>query len=163
MWGAMELYEKGQEQHRTYIAAMRPTPADAEFTWEYFNHFVTELAQGQKRSVKALLTLDQLIPGLGNAIAQDIMFEACLHPKHLISTLDGDQRLALYRAIMQVTGAVTQCRGRYDEVDLFGNPGGYVRLMDKNTAGWPCRRCGTTVQKFQYLGGACYVCPQCQV
>ena len=35
--------------------------------------------------------------------------------------------------------------------------------MDKNTAGEPCRRCGATVQKIQYLGGACYVCPQCQL
>jgi formamidopyrimidine-DNA glycosylase len=163
MWGAMELYDKGKEQHRTYIVDMRPTPADAEFTWEYFDRFVTQLAEGEKRSVKALLTQDQLIPGLGNAIAQDIMFEARLHPKHAISTLDRDQRFALFQAIVHVTDVVTRCRGRYDEVDLFGNRGGYVRMMDKNTAGLPCRHCGAAVQKIQYLGGACYVCPQCQV
>ncbi len=163
MWGAMELYEQGQELHRTYIANMRPTPADAEFTSEYFDSLVGELAKGEKRSVKALLVQDQLIPGLGNAIAQDIMYAACLHPKHPIVELDAEQRAALYQAIMEVTDAVTQGRGRYDEVDLFGNPGRYVRVMDKNTAGWPCRRCGATIQKIQYLGGACYVCPQCQV
>lgn len=163
MWGAMELYEAGQEEHRPYIAGMRPTPADAEFTWEYFDTLVAELAKGEKRSVKALLTQDQLIPGLGNAIAQDIMFEARLHPKHLIMGLNSDQRRGLYLAILQVIAEVTACRGRYDEVDLFGKPGGYVRLMDKNTAGWPCRRCGTTIQKLQYLGGTCYICPQCQV
>jgi formamidopyrimidine-DNA glycosylase len=163
MWGAMELYAQGQELQRPYIAGMRPTPADAAFTWEYFDDLVTELAKGEKRSVKALLTQDQIIPGLGNAIAQDIMYEAHLHPKHPIVELDGDQRHALYQAIMQVVDAVTRCRGRYDEIDLFGKPGGYVRLMDKNTAGWPCRRCGANVQKIQYLGGACYVCPQCQV
>jgi formamidopyrimidine-DNA glycosylase len=163
MWGAMELYEQGQEQHRTYIADMRPTPADPEFTWYYFDRFVTELVSGEKRSVKALLTQDQLVPGLGNAIAQDIMYEAYLHPRHPIAELNEEQRRALYAAIMQVVAAVTHCRGRNDEVGLFGKPGDYVRLMDKNTAGWPCRRCGTTVQKIQYLGGACYVCAHCQV
>jgi formamidopyrimidine-DNA glycosylase len=162
MWGAMELHEQGQELQRTYIADMRATPADTAFTWDYFSHFVAEVAKGEKRSVKALLTQDQLIPGLGNAIAQDIMFEARLNPKHPISALNDDQRLTLFQAILQVTEAVTRCRGRYDEVGLFGKPGGYVRLMDKNTAGWPCRRCGATVQKIQYLGGACYFCPRCQ-
>jgi formamidopyrimidine-DNA glycosylase len=162
MWGAMELYETGQELNRTYIAGMRPSPADPQFTWEYFEGFVTELAGGEKRSVKGLLTADQLIPGLGNACAQDILYEARLHPKHPITELDADQGRALYDAILGVTAAITQCRGRNDEVDLFGKPGGYVRLMDKNSAGWPCRRCGTTIQKIQYLGGACYLCPQCQ-
>jgi formamidopyrimidine-DNA glycosylase len=163
MWGAMELYEQGQELLRPYIAGMRPTPVDPEFTAEYFDELVTTLAQGEKRSVKSLLTQGQLIPGLGNSCAQDIMFEARLHPKHPIAELDAEQRGALYDAIGTVVAAITNCRGRSDECDLFGNPGGYKRLMDKDAAGWPCRRCGATVQKIQYLGGASYFCPQCQV
>jgi formamidopyrimidine-DNA glycosylase len=163
MWGAMELYEQGQELLRPYITGMRPTPVDPEFTADYFDELVTTLAQGEKRSVKSLLTQEQLIPGLGNSCAQDIMFEARLHPKHPIAELDAEQRGALYAAIRTVVAAITNCRGRSDEFDLFGNPGGYKRLMGKDTAGWPCRRCGATVQKIQYLGGASYFCPQCQV
>ena len=53
--------------------------------------------------------------------------------------------------------------GRYDEYDLYGERGGYVRIMDKNAAGHPCPNCGSTVEKIQYLGGACYLCPTCQV
>lgn len=52
--------------------------------------------------------------------------------------------------------------GRSDETNLFGQPGKYVRLMDSAAAGKPCPECGTTVQKMQYLGGACYFCPKCQ-
>jgi formamidopyrimidine-DNA glycosylase len=52
--------------------------------------------------------------------------------------------------------------GRYDEVDLYGRPGGYVRLMDKEALGRPCPECGGAVEKVQYLGGACYYCPACQ-
>ncbi len=87
MWGAMELYAAGEEQERVYIKDMRPTPVDAAFSLAYFNGLVdTTLAAG-KRSVKGLLTQDQLIPGLGNAIAQDIMFRARLHPRHPLDTL----------------------------------------------------------------------------
>ena len=53
--------------------------------------------------------------------------------------------------------------GREDERDLFDHPGGYTRLMSNQTVGKPCPNCGTTIQKISYLGGACYLCPTCQV
>jgi formamidopyrimidine-DNA glycosylase len=162
MWGAMELYEKGQELQRQYIKGMRPTPIDTGFTFDYFTGLIDSLLTGEKRSVKGLLTQDQLIPGLGNAIAQDIMFRARLHPRRSLADLDAGQRRALYDAIGSTVQAVIDQGGRCDETDLFGAPGGYVRLMDKKAAGRPCPVCGTTVEKMQYLGGACYFCPGCQ-
>ena len=162
MWGAMELYEAGKEQDRQYIQGMRPTPLDAEFTFEYFSGLIDGLLTGVKRSVKGLLTQDQLIPGLGNAIAQDILFRARLDPRRPLADLDGDRRRALYDAILATVREVIELGGRYDETDLYGHPGRYVRRMDKEAAGSPCPECGTTVQKIQYLGGACYFCPKCQ-
>ena len=163
MWGAMELYETGQELQRQYIKGMRPTPVDAEFNAEYFNRLIEELLIGEKRSVKSLLTQDQLIPGLGNAIAQDILFHARLHPRHSLADLSTKQRGELFAAIVDTVGEVTRGGGRYDETDLFGKPGGYIRLMDSKAAGKPCPVCGNGVEKIQYLGGACYFCPNCQV
>jgi formamidopyrimidine-DNA glycosylase len=162
MWGAYELYEAGQEQERQYVKGMRPTPTDPEFTFDYFSALVDSLLAGEKRSVKALLTQEQLIPGLGNAIAQDIMFRARLHPRRPIAELDAGQRQALHSAILHTVREVIDRGGRYDEFDLYGQPGGYVRLMDAKAAGRPCPECGTTVEKLQYLGGACYLCPKCQ-
>ncbi len=162
MWGAMELYEKGEEQNRQYVEDMKATPVEPEFTLDYFSGLVDELAEGKKRSVKALLTQDQLIPGLGNALAQDIMFRARLHPRHPITELSADQTGALYQAIVDTVREAIELGGRYDEFDLHGNRGGYVRLMDKNAVGRPCPECGGEIQKIQYLGGACYLCPTCQ-
>jgi formamidopyrimidine-DNA glycosylase len=162
MWGAMELYEKGKELERQYIRGMRPTPSEKEFTQEYFTALVKELAQGEKRSAKGLLTQDQLIPGLGNAIAQDILFRARLHPRHPIDDLDGKQIRTLYLAIRSTVDQALRLGGRNDEYDLFNRSGGYIRLMDKNAAGRPCPECGRKIEKMQYLGGACYFCPHCQ-
>jgi formamidopyrimidine-DNA glycosylase len=163
MWGAMELYDKGQELKRQYIVDMRPTPIDSGFSVGYFFSLVDECIQGGKRSVKGLLTQDQLIPGLGNAIAQDIMFKASLHPKHPIEALSMEQRQTLYHAIRETVSNVIDLGGRNDEFDLYGHPGGYNRLMDKCAAGKPCPHCGTQIEKMAYLGGACYFCPTCQV
>jgi formamidopyrimidine-DNA glycosylase len=111
MWGAMELYEQGRELERDYIKDMRPTPGESQFTQSYFNELIDELLEGKQRSVKSLLTQDQLIPGLGNASAQDIMFTAGLHPRHPLSELDGEQRAALYSVIIQTVEEITEQGG----------------------------------------------------
>lgn len=162
MWGAMELYEQGEELEREYIKDMRPTPVDPGFTLAYFNGLIDELLHAKKRSVKSLLTQDQIIPGLGNAIAQDIMFRARLHPRHAISDLSSAQRQALFHAIRSTVAEGIEKGGRYDEVDLSGQRGGYRRLMDRHALKRPCPGCGGPVEKIQYLGGACYLCPACQ-
>jgi formamidopyrimidine-DNA glycosylase len=163
MWGAMELYEKGQELERKYIKGMRTTPVDPEFTYDYFSSLLEQLVAGENRSVKSLLTQDQLIPGLGNAIAQDILFAARLHPRHPLVDLSSSQRKTLYKAIVDTVGEVISKNGRCDETDLHGIPGGYARIMDSHATGQPCPRCGSRVEKIQYLGGSCYLCTNCQV
>jgi formamidopyrimidine-DNA glycosylase len=162
MWGAYELYEQGQETEREYVKGMRTTPVDPEFTFEYFSGLIDDLLDEKKRSAKSLLTQDQLIPGLGNAIAQDILFRARLHPRHPIDDLRAEHRGALYRALVDTLREAIEKGGRYDEYDLYNHPGGYIRIMDKNALGRPCPECGGEVEKMQYLGGACYVCPNCQ-
>lgn len=162
MWGAMELYERGAEQERQYIRGMRPTPIEPEFTLDYFSGLVDELIVEKKQSAKGLLTQDQTIPGLGNAIAQDILFRARLHPRHALHDLGRDERLDLYRAILETVREIIDKGGRYDEYDLYNNPGGYVRIMDRNSMERPCPECGGAIEKIQYLGGACYFCPSCQ-
>ncbi len=162
MWGAMELYEQGEEQNREYVKDMRTTPIEEEFTFAYFCRLVDDVTAETKRSAKALLTQDQLIPGLGNAIAQDILLKSRLHPRCPLAELEAEQRKTLYDAIVTTVKEVIAQGGRYDEYDLYGNRGGYVRLMDKNAVGKPCPVCGGEVKKIQYLGGACYFCSSCQ-
>jgi formamidopyrimidine-DNA glycosylase len=162
MWGAMELYEKGRERKRQYIRDMRTTPVEKAFTAEYFSGLVKEVLRGEKRSVKGLLTQNQLIPGLGNSIAQDILFRARLNPRHPVETLDARQIRTLFLAIRLTVEQAVRLGGRNDEVDLFDHPGGYIRRMDKNAAGRPCPECGRKIEKIQYLGGACYFCARCQ-
>ncbi len=162
MWGAMELHRAGEERDRQYIRDMRPAPNEPEFGLEYFSALIDDVLCLEKKSAKGLLTQDQLIPGLGNAIAQDILFTAKLGPRRPISDLTRTQKRDLHQAIVRTVAEVIRRGGRSDEVDLFGQPGGYQRLMDKAAVGRPCPRCGAKVAKIQYLGGACYYCVRCQ-
>jgi formamidopyrimidine-DNA glycosylase len=162
MWGAMELYEKGKELSGKYVKGMKTTPVEPEFTFDYFTSLIDHPETGEKRSAKGLLTQDQIIPGLGNAIAQDILFRARLHPRHPVAGLSRGQRRKLYNALRKTVREITAKGGRYDEYDLYNKRGGYTRIMDKKAAGGPCPECGARIEKIQYLGGACYFCPSCQ-
>ncbi len=162
MWGAVELYEKGKELTGKFVKGMKTTPVEPGFTFDYFCGLIDIVLKDEEKSVKGLLTQDQTIPGLGNAIAQDIMFRAALHPKHPLNDLSTTQKRTLYKAIINTIREVTKKGGRYDEFDLYGFPGRFVRLMDKNAVNKPCPRCGGKIEKIQYLGGASYFCPGCQ-
>jgi formamidopyrimidine-DNA glycosylase len=162
MWGAMELYEKGKERNRQYIKDMRTTPLEPGFTFAYFTALIDAVARVEKTSAKGLLTQNQLIPGLGNAIAQDILFRARLSPKHPIGDLTKSERRQLYNAIVKTVSQVIAKGERYDEYDLYDKPGEYVRVMGKNAVERPCPECGKQITKMAYLGGACYFCPNCQ-
>jgi formamidopyrimidine-DNA glycosylase len=162
MWGGVDLCDKGHESEGKYVQDMRITAVEPEFTWNYFEALADAHGAGGKRSVKGLLTQEQLIPGLGNAIAQDIMFVAGLSPKRPLRALSDGELRALYEAVVATVADVIAAGGRDDEVDLFGRPGGYQRIMSARSVGAPCPRCGAPVEKLQYMGGACYVCPECQ-
>jgi formamidopyrimidine-DNA glycosylase len=162
MWGGVHLTAAGEEHGVKYVKGMRATPVEDAFDLAYFRELAAESRREGKRSVKGLLTQDQLIPGLGNAIAQDIMHRAGLHPRRAVESLSEEELGDLHAAITQTVRDVIVAGGRYDERDLFGRPGNYVRLMDAKAVGRPCPSCGTPIEKLSYLGGACYVCPACQ-
>jgi formamidopyrimidine-DNA glycosylase len=130
MWGAMELYETRQEQERQYIQGMRPTPLDPAFTFDYFTTLIDELLRGEKRSAKSLLTQDQIIPGLGNASAQDILFRAKIGPRRPLAEFTPGQRRDLYAVIVDTVQEIIAGGGRNDETDLFGQPGKYIRQLN---------------------------------
>ncbi|MFA5028837.1 MAG: DNA-formamidopyrimidine glycosylase family protein [Candidatus Methylomirabilota bacterium] len=162
MWGAIELYQKGKELERQYIKDMRPDPLHKGFTERYFLTLIESLITEGKRSVKGFITQDQILPGLGNSIAQEIMFIARLHPKRELKDLKKNERIRLFETINHTIKNAIQLGGRQDEVDFFNHPGQYKRLMNSRVVGKPCSVCGAPIQKMQYLGGSCVYCPICQ-
>ncbi len=163
MYGGMWCYGKGAFPEDHYMAGSysRPSPLSDAFDRDYFERtvYADEIL---KKSAKAALATEQRIPGLGNGVLQDILFEAGVNPRRKLSTLGEDTREALFRSVKETLGTMAERGGRDTERDLLGNPGGYPVLMDKRSAGKPCPRCGETVAKLAYMGGSVYFCPRCQ-
>jgi formamidopyrimidine-DNA glycosylase len=162
MWGFVKLLEKSELPEQPYAKVGIP-PLSETFTPERFNQLLEEYPDKTKKGVKGFLVTSQHVNGIGNSYLQDILFRAKIHPARKIPTLNSDERLNLYNAIQKIMAEAIKLGGREDERDLFDHPGGYTRLMSNQSVGQPCPDCSTPIQKISYLGGACYLCPNCQV
>lgn len=162
MWGFVRLLERSEFDLRPHAEVGIP-PLSAEFTFECFERLLEAYTDKTKKGVKGFLVTSQHINGIGNSYCQDILFRARLRPERKIPGITGDERRNLYDAIQNTLRLAIEQDGREDECDLFNQPGGYIRLMSSKTYEGPCPACGTIIQKIAYLGGACYLCPHCQV
>ena len=166
MWGSVKLLDRSEFESIPNEESGIP-PLDPRFTFENFNQMLEEYPEKTSKGIKGFLVatgyaISNHINGLGNAIVQDILFNAGISPKRKITDIDQTERYTLYEAINTTVAEAIDKGGRYDEVDLFGHRGSYIRLMDSKSVGTPCRNCGSEIEKISYLGGTCYICPSCQ-
>lgn len=162
MYGGLWCFQDGNFSNEYYqLAKGAKSILLDEFAQEDFRQMI-DLPDYQKLSVKAFLATQQRIPGLGNGVLQDILYSAKLHPKRKIGQLSIVEKQQLFRCVQQVLKEMAELGGRDTEKDLFGNAGGYVTKMSKQTVGKPCPLCGETIVKEAYMGGSVYYCPGCQ-
>lgn len=160
MYGSICAFQ-GEFDNPYYQGSIRKlSPLAEAFDEIYFENMIA----GQKKdlSVKALLATEQRIPGLGNGVLQDILFQAGLHPKRRISTLTDLEKTDLLYCIKGTLARMTELGGRNTEKDLLGHWGGYPVILSKNTYRHPCPNCGQEIVREAYLGGTVYYCPECQ-
>lgn len=162
MYGGLWCFPQGTFDNFYYkVAKEKPSPLSEQFSREYFASLLAGPAE-QKLSAKAFMATEQRIPGLGNGVLQDILFEAGIHPKRKMITLNNADLDRMYKALRTVLSEMTELGGRDTEKDFYGNIGGYKTKLSSKTNGQPCLRCGSFIVKESYMGGAIYYCPDCQ-
>ncbi|RHJ83918.1 endonuclease VIII [Parabacteroides sp. AM08-6] len=142
-------------------AKNKPQVMSDAFNLDYFLTLINS-DEKQKKTAKAFLATEQTIPGLGNGVLQDILFNARLHPKTRINTLTDNQKENLFHCVKSTLKEIYQAGGRNSETDLFGKKGNYFPILSKDTCGKPCPVCGEAIRKENYMGGSIYYCFECQ-
>jgi formamidopyrimidine-DNA glycosylase len=125
------------------------------FTFEAFSALIAK-----KRCQARVFVMDQSsLSAIGNAYADEILFEAGIHPKAPCYALPPEKKRALYDAIRSVLA------WGIEEVEKAGAPledkvRGHMRVRGR--AGEKCPRCGATIRVAGVLGFDSYFCPICQ-
>lgn len=159
MYGEIFIYPKGKCDDEYYISsAEKPDPLSKDFTLDYFSTLFA-FSSEKRLTAKAFLATKQRIPGLGNGVLQDILWEAGIDPRHIVEEKDLE---ILYESIIKILRQMVECGGRDTEKTLLGENGHYITQLSKNSLFQPCMKCGTEIQKANYMGGTIYFCEHCQ-
>lgn len=161
-WGMASLFTHEELQNHRWIGKRALNFENGKIDKDLFFRHVSEFAPTAKTSLKFFIISEPGINGVANGYLQDILFNARLHPKRPVGSLGKDEAENLYNAINTTISEAVAKGGRDTEFDIYGNPGGYPKILDSRSAGNPCPTCGAVIEKIQYLGGACYFCPKCQ-
>jgi len=163
MYGGIQVFHDGENDNPYYRVAMaKPSPLASAFDARYFATLLADDAAA-RLSAKAFLATGQRIPGLGNGVLQDILWNAGLQPRCKVGTLPDADLKVLFDAVKGTLAEMADQGGRDTERNLFGEPGGYATVMSRTGLELPCPRCGGRKVKEPYLGGAVYYCAGCQV
>ena len=117
------------------------------------------LAKVRKDQVKVFLMDKTALDSMGNAYADEVLFEAKLHPKTFVRSLSAEEIDGLHDAIVRV---LSEAR---DEVARRRPPlDEKVRdfLKVRNRHGEGCPRCGAKIRKAGVHGHDAFYCPSCQ-
>jgi formamidopyrimidine-DNA glycosylase len=134
--------------------SLPPAIGTKEFTVEAVADFFRRRA---RLAVKAALLMQERFPGVGNWMADEILWRARLAPKHLCGKLTAAQ----VRTVWKETRAV--CAGALATVgvDFSDPPKGWLFHV-RWTGKGKCPRCATPLKTAQVGGRTTRWCPKCQ-
>lgn len=161
MYGGIYVFHKELDNKYRTSSLASISPLSEQYDDVFFERLI---AQEKKNiSLKAFLATEQRIPGLGNGVLQDILFNAGLHPKRKLFSLSDADKNNLFHSLKNTLQTMANLGGRNTETDFLGNKGGYKTVLSQYTYQNPCPRCGGVICKEAYMGGSIYYCPDCQV
>lgn len=161
MYGFINAYPDGIIDNKYYkLSRESISPLSKDYTEKQFDKLFTEAKK--TLTAKALLATEQRIPGVGNGVIQDILFNAQINPRQQILRLSDKKKETLFFSLKDTLSEMAFEGGRNTQTDLYGNNGGYRTILSSKTWKNPCPRCGSIIVKEAYLGGSVYYCPECQ-
>lgn len=119
----------------------------------------TDVLARRKQAIKQVLMDQARIAGIGNIFADEILFQAKLHPATRADALDGATRRRLFEAMKSTLQTAVDC-GAGAEAFTDRLPKGF--LVPERHAGGHCPRCGSALQIDKRGGRTGYFCPKCQ-
>lgn len=124
-----------------------------EFTKERF----VSLLKHRRDQVRVFLLDKKALDSLGNAYADEVLFEAGIHPKTFCRSLSHDDAVKLHDAIVKVmTEAVAEVAARGEPTEVKVRD--FLKVRRKET----CPRCGAALRTAGVKGMDAYFCPHCQ-
>jgi formamidopyrimidine-DNA glycosylase len=166
-FGSMKLVPRAELGEEPLLRSLGPEPLGNEFSAA----LLAVACAGKKASLKAALSDQRVVAGLGNIYVCEALFGARLSPRRHASTIadrhgrPNARAEALVEAIKAVLNDAIKAGGSslrdYRRAD--GSLGDFqhnFKVYDRE--GEPCPRCKGTIRRIVQQGRSTFYCPSCQ-
>ena len=166
-FGSMKLVPRAKLEQEPLLRGLGPEPLGNEFDAAV----LAQACQGKKTSLKAALSDQRIVAGLGNIYVCEALFRAQLSPKRRASTIadrngkPNARAVALVEAIKAVLEDAIAAGGSSlrDHRRTDGALGDFqhnFRVYDRE--GEPCPGCKGKIKRIVQTGRSTFYCPSCQ-
>jgi formamidopyrimidine-DNA glycosylase len=168
-FGSMKLVARDKLDQEPLLRSLGPEPLGNEFDAA----MLARACRGKKTSLKAALSDQRVVAGLGNIYVCEALHRARLSPRRRASTIatrtgkpnEHSARLVegikavLHEAIKAGGSSLRDHRQTDGELGLFQHN---FRVYDREGAPCPTPGCGGTIKRFVQTGRSTFFCPVCQ-
>jgi formamidopyrimidine-DNA glycosylase len=166
-FGSMKLVQRAKLEQEPLLRALGPEPLGNEFDAA----MLAEACAGKKTSLKAALSDQRVVAGLGNIYVCEALFRARLSPKRPASTIadrngkPNERAGKLVEAIKAVLKDAIEAGGSSlrDHRRADGSLGDFqhnFQVYDRE--GQPCPNCKGKIKRIVQVGRSTFYCPSCQ-
>lgn len=161
-FGAIALFENHiEEKDNSYLKNLGIEPLNINFTYSKFN----ELILKNKTNIKKFLMDSNIICGIGNIYASEILFLSKVSPERKTETLLESEKLSVFKYITIVLEKAISLGGSSisDFVHTNGSSGQMQNFYNVyNREDEPCKVCGNLIKRIKQFGRSTYFCSECQ-
>jgi formamidopyrimidine-DNA glycosylase len=168
-FGSMKLVPRAKLDQEPLLRALGPEPLGNEFDAA----LLARACHGKKTSLKAALSDQRVVAGLGNIYVCEALHRAHLSPKRRASTIaarsgaPNDKAERLVEAIKAVLQDAIRAGGSSlrDHKQTNGELGYFqhnFRVYDREGAPCPTPGCNGTIRRIVQAGRSTFFCPVCQ-
>lgn len=113
------------------------------------------LFENKKSMVKTALTDQSEIAGIGNVYADEILYQAKIHPQKPANQLSDKEKNTVYNELQNVLKTAIK-----HDADVSKLPESF--LLPNRSQGKACPGCNGKIEKTKISGRTTYYCPSCQ-
>ncbi len=161
-FGKILVVDKKDFEKLEDVKDIGPDPLAPSFK---INKFIS-LIRKKRGPIKKILMDQNIVSGIGNIYADEILFIARVHPLRKVEKVSDEDLKKIFNAIKSILKKAVKLRGTStsDYRDTAGRPGRYgnVRLVYQRE-GEPCPRpCSGKIARLKIGGRSAHFCPSCQ-
>ena len=160
-FGLLQIVEPGKLSVYPRFIKLGVEPLKKEFNKEY----LFDKTQNSRRPIKNLLMDAEIVVGVGNIYANEVLYICEINPLIAAGELSLVQIEAVVQTIKKVLRQAIEAGGTTlnDYRNGKGEPGFFqLQLLAYGRDGETCSRCGSTIVRAKSAGRSTFFCPACQ-